>query len=255
MRFPDQFRLDGKTALITGASKGIGAAIARTFGEAGASVILSSRKQEALDQLASELAEDGIEAIGIAANVGRIDELDSLVEKSIAHYQGIDILVNNAAANPVFGPVEQTDRAAFRKIIDVNLEGPFELCKMVLPLMEKAGGGSIINISSIGGLRPESMLGIYSVSKAALLSLTKVLASEWGPRGIRVNAVCPGLIKTKFSEALWSNEAIVSRMKKQLPIPRIGQPEEIAGLCLFLASNASSYCTGGVFTADGGYTI
>jgi dehydrogenase/reductase SDR family protein 4 len=148
-----------------------------------------------------------------------------------------------------------TNEDAFDKIMNVNVKGPFELAKMAFPHMKKRGGGSIINISSIGGLSPEPFLGIYSVSKSALISLTKVLAKEWGPMGVRANVICPGLIKTKFSQALWSNEPIVDKMTKELPLPRIGQPDEIAGLALFLASEASSYCTGGVYTADGGYTI
>ena len=251
----DLFSLQGKVAIITGASKGIGEAIAREFGRAGAKVVLSSRKQDALDSLAASLAEEGIEALAVAANVSKMDEIQQLTETCIAHFGGVDILVNNAAANPVFGPVEQTEAWAFDKIMDANLKGPFELSKGCLPYMKSRGGGSVINISSIGGLRPEPMLGIYSVSKAALISLTKVLAKEWGAYGIRVNAICPGLIKTKFSEALWGNEAILNHMLQQLPIARVGTPEEIAALALFLASDASAYSTGSVFTADGGYTV
>ncbi|MBK8043143.1 MAG: glucose 1-dehydrogenase [Haliscomenobacter sp.] len=251
----DLFSLQGKVAIITGASKGIGEAIAREFGRAGAKVVLSSRKQDALDSLAASLAEEGIEALAVAANVSKMDEIQQLTETCIAHFGGVDILVNNAAANPVFGPVEQTEAWAFDKIMDANLKGPFELSKGCLPSMKSRGGGSVINISSIGGLRPEPMLGIYSVSKAALISLTKVLAKEWGAYGIRVNAICPGLIKTKFSEALWGNEAILNHMMGQLPIARVGTPEEIAALALFLASDASAYSTGSVFTADGGYTV
>ncbi|MBK6948761.1 MAG: glucose 1-dehydrogenase [Haliscomenobacter sp.] len=251
----DLFSLQGKVAIITGASKGIGEAIAREFGRAGAQVVLSSRKQETLDSLAASLAKEGIEALAVAANVSKMDEIHHLTEACLAHFGGVDILVNNAAANPVFGPVEQTEAWAFDKIMDANLKGPFELSKRCLPSMKTRGGGSVINISSIGGLRPEPMLGIYSVSKAALISLTKVLAKEWGAYGIRVNAICPGLIKTKFSEALWGNEAILNHMMGQLPIARVGTPEEIAALALFLAAEASAYSTGSVFTADGGYTI
>jgi len=181
------------------------------------------------------------------------DDLKTLVDKTVENYGEIDIIVNNAATNPVFGPVINTESDAYDKIMNVNVKGPFELVKYAVSHMNK--GGSIINISSIGGLSPETMLGIYSVSKAAIISLTKVLAKELGPSGIRANVICPGLIKTKFSEALWSNEEITTKMVKRLPIQRIGLPEDISGLALFLASDASSYCTGGVFTADGGYTI
>lgn len=249
------FNLDGKVAIVTGASKGIGEAIARALGQAGAKVVVSSRKQEAVDALCASLRIEGTDATAIAANVGKGDDLQSLVQGTIAQYGGVDILINNAAANPVFGPVEDTETWAFDKIMDVNVKGPFELGKLVLPSMKSRGGGAIVNISSIGGLKPEPQLGIYSVSKAALLSLTKVMAKEWGAYGVRANAICPGLIKTKFSEALWANEQILQHMMGLQPIARIGTPEEIAALTLFLSCDASAYSTGSVFTADGGYTI
>lgn len=251
----DLFNLNGKVALITGASKGIGEWIARALAEAGAHVVVSSRKQEALDALVLSLREAGLAATGIAANVGKIEDLNLLSKAVLETFGGVDILVNNAAVNPVFGPVEDTEAWAFDKIMDVNLKGPFELSKLLLPAMKTRGGGSIINISSIGGLKPEPQLGIYSVSKAALISLTKVMAKEWGTYGVRANVICPGLIKTKFSEALWSNDHILKHMMQMQPIARVGTPEEIAALALFLASNASAYSTGAVFTADGGYTI
>ena len=178
-----------------------------------------------------------------------------LIEKTRAVYGSIDILVNNAAANPVYGPIVTCEEWAFDKIMDVNLKAPFELCKLVYPIMKQRGGGSVINISSIAGLTPDPGLGMYSVSKAALNMLTKVMAKEWGTDKIRVNAICPGLIKTKFSEALWQNEKWLSGFIKQLPLGRMGTVEEIAGLALFLASEASAYCTGTLFTADGGITI
>lgn len=255
MDIKKKFDLTGKVAIVTGASKGIGEYMAVAFAQAGASVVVSSRKQEAVDEVAKAIQEQGGQATGIAANTGSLEDLEQLVNKTIETYGGIDIIVNNAATNPVFGPIINTTEDAFDKIMNVNVKGPFEFAKMAFPHMKKRGGGSIINISSIGGLSPEPFLGIYSVSKSALISLTKVLAKEWGPMGVRANVICPGLIKTKFSQALWSNEPIVDKMTKELPLPRIGQPEEMAGLALFLASEASSYCTGGVYTADGGYTI
>lgn len=251
----NQFSLKDKVAIVTGASKGIGRSMAEIFAEAGASVVVSSRNQESVDAVAAEIRAKGFEAVGIVANAGEMDDLKSLTEQTLAKYGRIDILVNNAATNPVFGPVINTDEKAFDKIMHVNVKGPFELAKLVCPEMQKNGSGSIINISSIGGISPESMLGIYSVSKAALISLSKVQAKEWSPTGVRTNVICPGLIKTKFSEALWSNEEMTAKIVKKLPVPRIGIPEDIAGLALFLASDASSYCTGGVYTADGGYTI
>jgi len=251
----DRFQLKGKVAVITGASKGIGEGIAYALAEAGASVVASSRKQEAVDEVARSLTEKGFQALAVAANAGDREGLRKLAEAAKEAFGGIDIIVNNAAANPAFGPVEHTEAWAFDKIIDVNLKGPFELCRLALPEMQKRGGGAIINISSIGGLSPEPQLGIYSVSKAALISLTKVLAKEWGRHGIRANAICPGLIQTRFSEALWTNEKVMKYMMARLPIARMGSVEEIAGMALFLASEAGAYCTGAVFTADGGFTV
>ncbi|MBS1509140.1 MAG: glucose 1-dehydrogenase [Bacteroidetes bacterium] len=249
------FDLTGKVALITGASKGIGAAIAELYAQAGARVVVSSRKQEAVDAVAASIKSKGGEAIAVACNVGEANDIQKLIDTTIAAYGTIDILVNNAAANPSFGPVVETSESSFDKIISVNVKGPFELAKKVYPLMKAKKNGSVINISSVGGLRPEPGLGIYSMSKAALISLTKVMAKEWGDDNIRVNVICPGLIKTKFSEALWSNDKIMSMMMKMLPIKRVGTPEEIAALALYLAADASSYSTGSVFTADGGFTI
>lgn len=251
----DKFRLDNKVAIITGASKGIGEGIALALGQAGAKVVVSSRKQEAVEETAGRLREYGVEVLPLAAHAGHAGDLSRLVEQTIATFGGVDILVNNAATNPVFGPVEQTDPGAFDKIMEVNVKGPFELSKLALPSMQARGGGSIINISSIGGVSPEPFLGIYSVSKSALVMLTKVLAKEWGQYGIRANAICPGLIKTKFSQALWANEAVLQHVLQQLPLARVGTVEEVSGLALFLASEAAAYCTGAVFTADGGHTI
>lgn len=249
------FSLDHKVALITGASKGIGLGIAEIFAAAGAKVVISSRKQDALDEMADQLKSKGYEATGIACNVGNMEELPILVEKTIEKYGAIDILVNNAAANPIFGPVHETSLEAFDKIMNVNVKAPFELCRLCYPYLRKSAGGSVINISSIGGLSPEHGLGIYSVSKSALISLTKVYAKEWGTSKIRVNAICPGLIETKFSEAIWSNEKLMNMVMNQLSIKRSGTAEEIGLMALFLASAASSYTTGAVLTADGGFTI
>ena len=255
MKIQEKFDLTGKVALLTGASKGIGRAMAEAMGQAGAKVVISSRKQDDLDKVANEMRQDGIEVQPVTGFVGDAISMKNLVEETISKYGGIDILVNNAAVNPVFGPVTETDESAFDKIIQVNLKGPFELGKLVYSSMVERGGGSIINISSIGGLTPEAMLGIYSVSKAALISLTKVMAKEWGPEGIRANVICPGLIKTKFSEALWSNEKILNSVLRKQPLPMLAEPEEVAGLALLLASPAGAFCNGGVYTADGGYTI
>jgi NAD(P)-dependent dehydrogenase (short-subunit alcohol dehydrogenase family) len=255
MDYSTAFRLNGKVALITGASKGIGEAIARCYAAYGATVIINSRKQEELDVVAKSIREAGGNCIGIATNAGDLAACRALVDKIIGEVGGIDILVNNAASNPVFGPIVTTEEWAFDKIMNVNVKAPFALANLVYESMKKRGGGAVINISSIAGLTPDHGLGLYSVSKAALNMLTKVQAKEWGKDGIRVNAICPGLIKTKFSEALWSNEDLLKRLVKNLPIARMGTVEEIAGLALFLASDAAGYCTGAIFTADGGTTL
>jgi len=249
------FSLKDKVALITGASKGIGEAIARFYAACGARVIINSRKQDDLDIVSESIKINGGDCIGYAANAGDISACKELITKIIKSHSGIDILVNNAATNPVFGPVNNCEEWAFDKIMSVNVKAPFELSKLVHPIMKARGGGSIINISSVAGIRPDPGLGIYSVSKAALNMLTKVTAREWGVDGIRVNSICPGLIKTKFSEALWMNEKMLAHFVKQTPIARMGTVEEIAALALYLASDASTYSTGTIFTADGGLTI
>jgi dehydrogenase/reductase SDR family member 4 len=256
MTNPNQiFSLKDKVALITGASKGIGEAIARYFAAAGAIVVINSRKQEDLDIIANEINNEGGKCLGIAANAGDVESCKILINTVLEQFGGIDILVNNAATNPVFGGLLQAEEWAFDKIMNVNVKAPFELSKMVHASMKSRGGGSIINISSIAGITPDQGLGLYSVSKAALNMLTKASAKEWGHDGIRVNSICPGLIKTKFSKALWDNEDILKKFTKHIAISRMGTVEEIAGLALYLASDASSYTTGGIFTADGGTTI
>ena len=249
------FSLQNKVALITGASKGIGEAIAIFFAACGARVIINSRKQDDLDKVSASIRANGGDCIGYAANAGDINACRELIAKVIDSHGAIDILVNNAATNPVFGPVNECEEWAFDKIMSVNVKAPFELSKLVHPFMKQRGGGSIINISSVAGIRPDPGLGIYSVSKAALNMLTKVTAREYGVDKIRVNSICPGLIKTKFSEALWTNEKMLAHFVKQTPIARMGTVDEIASLALYLASDASAYTTGTVFTADGGLTI
>ncbi len=255
MNITDSINLEGRVALITGASKGIGEAIALAMGKAGARIVISSRKQEALNETADRLRREGIVVLAVAANAGNVEDLKNLVTRTLESFDHIDIVVNNAAANPVFGLVEDVEAWAFDKIMDVNVKGPFELARLALPDMKKRQNGVIINISSIGGLSPEPQLGIYSVSKAALISLTKVMAKEWGAYGIRANVICPGLIRTQFSEALWSNDLVMQHMMTKQPIARVGTPEEIAALALFLASDAAAFSTGSVFMADGGYMI
>ena len=254
MKIAEKFRLDNKVAIITGSSKGIGKAIAMAFGQQGAKVVISSRKQEALDEVVDEFKKAKIEVYGVAAHMGDLDQIRNLVDVTNAHYGGIDIIINNAAINPVFGPITQTDSAVFDKIFQVNVKGPLELAKLAYPVL-KERKGSVINISSIEGLTPGQGLGLYSISKSALIGMTKVLAGEWGKDGIRVNVICPGLVKTKFSEALTDNEQMLQYVLAKQALPQLSSPEDIAGFALFLASEAASFITGGVYTADGGYTI
>ncbi|PHQ61055.1 MAG: short-chain dehydrogenase [Maribacter sp.] len=250
-----KFDLNGKVAIITGASKGIGKAIAQGLAENGAKVVVSSRKQEAVDAVAEAFKSDGLEAVGIQCHIGDSEQRKSLIFKTIEQYGRIDILVNNAAINPYYGPLEGSDEQVFDKIMDVNVKAPWILSNLALPHMKGNGGGSIINISSVEGLRPGFGLGLYSATKAALIMLTKNQAKEWGRYGVRANVLCPGLIKTKFSEGLWSDEKLVSGFTKALPLNRIAAPDEMAGLVMLLASDAGSYMTGGVYVADGGYMV
>jgi NAD(P)-dependent dehydrogenase (short-subunit alcohol dehydrogenase family) len=254
-RISPLFDLKGKVAIVTGSSKGIGEAIARGLAEFGAKVVVSSRNQDAVDEVAARFRADGLEATGIACHVGKREQLEHLVQQTIATYGGVDILVNNAATNPVFGPITTASDEVFDKIMGVNVKSPFILSNLVHESMAQRGGGSIVHISSVEGQKPGFGLGLYSVSKAALIMLAKNQAKEWGSDGIRVNTLCPGLVKTKFSQALWMNETVLKHVEGQIPAARIAQPDEMAGLAVFLASPAASYCTGGVYDADGGYLI
>lgn len=247
------YSLEGRTALITGATRGIGLAIARAFAAAGARVLVNSRKADAVDRTVAAIRDEGGIAEALAGNVSRPEELEVVVNAALTRYDGPDILVNNAAANPVFGPFTDVSAEAFDKIIAVNLKAPFELARRFAPRMMERKRGAVINISSIGGLAPEPGLGIYSVSKAAIISLTKVMAIELGPHGIRANAICPGFIKTDFSAALWRNEELVDDVLARTPMKRLGEPNDVAHTALFLASDESKFCTGGVFVVDGGY--
>lgn len=255
MQISENFRLDGKVAIVTGASKGIGKFIAMALAQQGAQVVVSSRKLDAVTDVANEFNVEGLKAIGIPCHMGDDEQVRSLAERTVADFGGIDIIVNNAAANPVFGPVQDAGDDAFDKIMDVNVKGPLNLSKYAYDSMKSRGGGSVINISSIEGITPGQGLGLYSVSKAALIQLTKVLAREWGKDNIRANAICPGLIETKFSEALTSNEKILKMVMMKQALPMLAQPEDIAGLAVFLASDASKFVTGAAISADGGYTV
>ncbi len=252
LSLPHTFALTDRVAIVTGASRGIGESIARTFAAAGASVVLAGRKPEALQAVAASIREQGHRAHAVPTHMGNLEAIDGLVEDTLATFGRLDVVVNNAATNPVFGPLLDMSPDAFRKIMEVNVLGPFELARRAVPEMQRQGGGVVLNMASIGGLESAPMLAFYGASKAALINLTRSMAKEWGAAGIRVNAICPGLIKTRFSAALWENEAILQHSLEQTPLRRMGEPEDIANLALFLASDAAAYCTGGVYLADGG---
>ena len=254
MTMPEAFDLSGRVAIVTGASRGIGKAIAKTFAQAGAKVVLSSRKQTALDEAAQEICAADGEAVGIAAHNGDKQALNALVETTAERYGRLDILVNNAATNPHFGRILEADDSYWRKTIDVNLMGNVWLTQAAVKRMRAGGGGKIINVASIVGLNPGRYQGIYSVTKAGVISLTKTLATELGPDNIQANAIAPGLVKTKFAQALWGNEDLLAQVLARTPAGRIGQPGDMAGIALFLASSASDYTTGAVFVLDGGIT-
>ncbi len=250
-----QVDLQNRVAIITGGTKGIGFAIAEQLLQAGGRVLVASRKQESVDRAVAALAKFGESVAGKSCNVSDASDREALIRFAERRYEQLDVLINNAATNPVYGKVEDTSSTAFAKIMAVNVEAPFELAKLSLPLLKRSSHPHVLNISSIGGLNPEPKLGIYSVSKAALNSLTKVLAKEWATYGIQVNAVCPGLIKTEFSQALWSNEKLLSQMERVTPMARMGEPAEVAQLVSAVVGGLMPYTTGHIFTADGGYTI
>ncbi len=250
--YKEMFDLTGRVALVTGGSRGIGEAIAMALSEFGAKVVLSSRKIEGLNAVKEKIEEAGGEAICIPAHMGKLDSLKEVVDGTMEAYGTIDILVNNAATNPVFGPLMESDERAFDQIMNVNLKGVFFLTKMVGEIMLEKKKGSIINISSEAAVKPTPMLGMYSISKAGVDMVTKSFAQEWGPMGIRVNGIAPGLVKTHFSQALWQNEEILKMATARTAMGRMAEPAEIAGLAVFLASDAASYITGVTVLADGG---
>ena len=250
-----RFDLSGRVAVVTGASRGIGSAIAEALAEQGALVVLSSRKQADLDAQADRInARFPGSASAIAAHAGRLDDLERLVNTVMERHGRIDILVNNAATNPWAGPTLDAELAAWDKTFEVNVRGAFLLTKLVHAAWMERHGGSIVNVASVGGLRPGLALGVYNITKAALIMLTRQLAREIGGT-VRVNAVAPGLIRTRFAEALWGNEAILNHVVSANPMGRIGEPDEIAGAVVFLVSDAASYINGEVIAIDGGGAV
>lgn len=249
------FSLKNKVALVTGSSRGIGKSIIEQMASAGAKVVVSSRKAEACEAVRAEFAARGQEALAVPCNIGSKEELEKLVETVLAQWGRIDILVCNAASNPVFGPMVSAPDEAFDKIMLTNVKSVFWLANMVLPQMASRGEGAMIIISSIGALRGSSQLGLYATSKAAEAGLCRALACEWGPRNIRVNCIAPGLIRTEFARALWEDETRRKAREALTPLRRIGEPKDIGGIAVFLASEAGSFITGQMIVADGGVTI
>ena len=249
------FDLTGKVAIVTGGTRGIGLAIARTLAAAGASVVVSSRKQSNVDAAVQTLRDEGLEALGVPAHTGDAEAVARLVRTAVEAYGGVDILVNNAATNPHFGPLLTAEESHWQKILDVNVVGYFRMVKACAPEMQKRGGGKIINLASIAGRIPLPGMGVYSVSKAAVIMLTEALAVELASMNIQVNAIAPGLVKTRFSAALWQNPAIYEAVVKQIPQKRMAEPEELAGIALYLASPASDFTTGATVTVDGGQLV
>jgi NAD(P)-dependent dehydrogenase (short-subunit alcohol dehydrogenase family) len=249
------FSLKDKVALVTGSSRGIGKSIIEQMANAGAKVVVSSRKADACEAVRAEFAARGQEAIAVPCNIGSKEELRNLVDAVMAKWGRIDILVCNAATNPVFGPMADASDDAFDKIMLTNVKSVFWLANMVLPRMTGRGGGAMIIISSIGALRGSSQLGLYATSKAAEAGMCRALACEWGPKNIRINCIAPGLIRTDFARALWEDETRRKAREALTPLRRIGEPKDIGGIAVFLASEAGSFITGQMIVADGGVTI
>ena len=249
------FDLKGRVALITGSSRGIGRAIAVRMAEAGARVVVSSRKLDACEEVVAAIRDAGGEAVAVACNISSKDELQALVAGTRAAFGKIDVLVCNAAVNPHYGPSQEIPDSAFEKVLGSNVRSNHWLCQLVIPEMAERQDGAVIIVSSIGGLKGSSVLGTYGLSKAADMALARNLAVEWGPKNVRVNCIAPGLVRTDFARALWENPETYKTAIERYPLRRIGEPDEIAGTAVFLASQAGSFVTGQTIVVDGGATI
>ena len=246
------FSLENKVALVTGASRGIGEAIALTLSDYGAACILVSRKIESLEAVKQKIIDNGGRAEAVACHTGQMDQIQALFEKIRADYGKLDILINNAATNPYFGELLEAPEWAMDKTFEVNLKGPFFMSQYAAKLMTENGGGSIVNVASINGVKPAPFQGIYSITKAGMISMTKAFAKELATRNIRVNALLPGLTETKFSEAIIGNKDIYNYALGQIPMNRHATPDEMAGAVLYLVSDAASFTTGATIACDGG---
>jgi len=249
------FDLTGRVAIVTGASRGIGEAIAKAYAQQGARVVVSSRKQEACEEVAREIVAAGGEAVPLACHIGDMDALSGLFGEVERRFGRLDVLVNNAATNPYYGHILDTDLGAFQKTVDVNIRGYFFASVLGGRLMRSSGGGSIINIASVNAVRPGPLQGIYSITKGAVLNMTRSFARECGPDRIRCNAILPGLIRTRFAGALLKDQEQLKHYVGNNPLRRVGEPQDLAGAAVFLASDASSYVTGDLLVVDGGFLI
>ena len=252
--FPS-FDVTGQVALVTGGSRGIGLAIATALAGAGAQVVLAARHGDEVQAAARELSASGAQVVGIAANISKAAEIESLVEAAAEAYGPIGILVNNAATNVHFGPVLDADDGMWTKMVETNLLSAVRLCRLVVPGMRLRHRGKIINVASVAGIQPGVAQGVYGALKAALIQLTKSLAQELGPDNIQVNAIAPGLIRTRFAQVLHETPSIRGAIERSTPLGRIGEPSEIAGAALYLASPAGDFTTGAVLVIDGGMTL
>jgi len=251
----DLFDLAGRVAVITGSSRGIGKAIAVEMARAGARIVVSSRNLAACETVRDEITAAGGEAMAHACNIGRKAECEALVQATLTRYGRIDILVANAAVNPVFGPLDAVSDEAWDKIMTANVKSSWWLAKLVLPHMAERGSGNLILLSSIASFKASKVIGAYGISKAAEAQLARNLAFEWGTKGVRVNAIAPGLVQTDFARALWEDPQIRAGVEQRAALGRIGQPRDIAGIAVFLASEAASFLTGQLIVADGGSTL
>jgi NAD(P)-dependent dehydrogenase (short-subunit alcohol dehydrogenase family) len=248
------FDLTGKVAIVTGSSRGIGRASAELLASLGAKVVISSRKADACEAVAEGIRKAGGDAHVIPCNISRREEVEALVHGTVKHYGQLDVLVCNAAVNPYYGPLLDITDEAFDKIMGSNVKSNIWLCSLAVPKMVERGGGSVVIISSIGGLRGSTVIGAYGISKAADFALARSLAGEWGPKNVRVNCIAPGLVKTDFARALWEDQENLKRRTATTPLRRIGEPHEIAGAVAYLASDASTFMTGQTIVIDGGVT-